>query len=952
MRGRGSAREKARARALIRRTTSRKCACNLGERFRLAEAEAPVTEIPANDRVNEAQSCPRCGAGLSAQEAVQGLCAGCLLVAALDSRAEGESAPRKPSPSIESLAPQFPDLELLELVGQGGMGAVYRVRQKKLARFAALKILALDGDATPAFAERFEREARTLASLGHENIVAIYDQGRAGPHWYLLMEYVEGVSLRQMIRAREVDPRTALGLVAQICDALQCAHDRGVVHRDVKPENVLVDRRGRVKILDFGLAKLLGQEPRTGTLTETGQIMGTPRYMAPEQWERPLSVDHRADIYAVGVVFYELLTGELPIGAFQLPSHFASSLGAIDARVDPVVMKTLAKEPERRYQHASEVSTDVQRIASGPAAPAPSVAKTTSAGMPAWFAIPAIGCLVVLVVVFVFTLFFGTRLRDASEKAAATGLGYLDGSGAQSVLDGAGPGEQAVPLVRDPATGEFVAAPQAAAGDASDVASLADRNALPPAADAALSPEQRLAQERRIDALPGPPLAPVPAPDAPAEQVRRAEAKLDALWRVYLTFELPRTRVEVLSPTLVNLRVWPLDDSEIARLAAFADALYEPSEFELGDGPRPRYRIATSVATVDRLSPTQTSVSFASGRTETMARSTALAKLSEFLNLPAGASHRWFPALDRGVAMILELGPPVSARVVRLAPTGSSAPATLSGKISESDLEAAGYRRFVDRARESAAQPAPRWDLPAARALNSDELRAAERNDDERGGPSPSPEDLAGWQGARFDERFAVVDAVWRILIFHESYSTSTPQRDQVIVHVAPFSTDDKFVILACIESLDAKASVELDPGWRRRYDIRCPVVSVRRASNMSRFVGANVELHISPAEARASFSALESAGSDTRGALFHQLIAGRGLLNELYELYTDLRDPQWSRDAAREYAFVFGGDGSVRTTLTEHDQTRSLTADEMSSWRHRRFVEHAREVWNEKQKR
>ncbi|MBI5364298.1 MAG: serine/threonine protein kinase [Planctomycetes bacterium] len=292
------------------------------------------------------------------------------------------------------------------------MGAVYRVRQKQLGREAALKILALDAEATPAFGERFEREARTLAALDHENIVHVYDSGRAGPWWYLLMEFVDGVSLRQMIRAREVDPRTALAIVAQVCDALQCAHDHGVVHRDIKPENVLVDRKGRAKILDFGLAKLLGREPRTGTLTETGQVMGTPRYMAPEQWERPLAVDHRADIYSIGVVFYELLTGELPIGAFALPSQ----KGAPDARVDPVVMKTLAKEPERRYQHASEVRTAVRSIESTPPPLVSTAPRRSRTGL--WIALGAIGCLTLLLAPALLFAFLGTRYVATQEDQA------------------------------------------------------------------------------------------------------------------------------------------------------------------------------------------------------------------------------------------------------------------------------------------------------------------------------------------------------------------------------------------------------------------------------------------------------------------------------------------------------------------------------------------------------
>jgi hypothetical protein len=314
------------------------------------------------------KACERCGATFESSPALDGLCAACLFKASLEPEVVvTRGSDRRPAPPIASLAPHFPDLEILELIGQGGMGAVYRVRQKSLGRDAALKVLALDSSSDPAFGERFERESRLLASLAHPNIVSVYSAGRAGPHWYLLMELVEGASLRQMIAARELEPRSALAIVGQVCDALQAAHDRGVVHRDIKPENVIVTRQGTAKILDFGLAKLVGQGPRTAhTLTETGQVMGTVRYMAPEQWDRPLSVDHRADIYSLGVVMYELLTGELPMGRFPLPSKKAP----VGANVDDIVLKTLEKEPEQRYQHASEVRADVDRAAKTPSASA------------------------------------------------------------------------------------------------------------------------------------------------------------------------------------------------------------------------------------------------------------------------------------------------------------------------------------------------------------------------------------------------------------------------------------------------------------------------------------------------------------------------------------------------------------------------------------------------------
>src|SRR5439155_8960289 len=150
-------------------------------------------------------------------------------------------------------------------------------------------------------------------------------------------------------------------IVPQVCDALGYAHAQGVVHRDVKPENILLGRDGRVKIADFGLAKVA--DPAGVSLTGTRQAMGTPHYMAPEQWEKPGTVDHRADIYALGVVLYELLTGELPLGRFDPPSQKIK----LDVRIDEVVLRALAKEPDRRYQHAGQVKSDLERI--GSAAP-------------------------------------------------------------------------------------------------------------------------------------------------------------------------------------------------------------------------------------------------------------------------------------------------------------------------------------------------------------------------------------------------------------------------------------------------------------------------------------------------------------------------------------------------------------------------------------------------------
>jgi serine/threonine protein kinase len=226
----------------------------------------------------------------------------------------------------------------------------------------ALKILPPMAGKDPGFAERFTREARALARLNHPNIVGVHDSGQAGAFYYLVMEFVDGANLREVERAGRLPPKQALQIVSQVCDALQFAHDEGIIHRDIKPENILLDKKGRVKITDFGIAKIIGATPEKIGLTGARDFVGTPHYIAPEQIEQPNAVDHRADIYSLGVVFYELLTGELPFGRFPLPS----SKVQVDVRFDDVVLRALEKEPERRYQHASEVKTDVQAIAGAP----------------------------------------------------------------------------------------------------------------------------------------------------------------------------------------------------------------------------------------------------------------------------------------------------------------------------------------------------------------------------------------------------------------------------------------------------------------------------------------------------------------------------------------------------------------------------------------------------------
>jgi serine/threonine protein kinase len=301
--------------------------------------------------------CPKCGSHLPG-EAKQGLCPKCALAAVAMATEIDPRPSRDVAPTLASVASAFPQLEIIELIGSGGMGAVYKARQPKLDRWVALKLLSPSLATSPAFAERFHREARVLARLNHPGIVSVHDFGETGGFFFLLMEFVDGVNLRQAMEAGRFTPAQALALVPRICEALQFAHDEGILHRDIKPENILLDARGRVKIVDFGIAKFLGDKRAEGTLTGSGLAVGTPHYMAPEQLEHPQEVDQRADIYSLGVVLYEMLTGELPIGRFAPPSQKAS----MDPRVDDVVLRTLEKERERRQHNAAELKTEVEQI--------------------------------------------------------------------------------------------------------------------------------------------------------------------------------------------------------------------------------------------------------------------------------------------------------------------------------------------------------------------------------------------------------------------------------------------------------------------------------------------------------------------------------------------------------------------------------------------------------------
>lgn len=270
-------------------------------------------------------------------------------------------------PGLEEVGRLFPAWTAQRLLGRGGMGAVYLMHQPELDRSVAVKLLPLEACREERQVERFRREARTLAKLRHPNIVALYEAGTtAAGHFFFVMEYVDGLPLNQLIATGNVAVPKAIEIVRQVCDALSVAHAAGVVHRDIKPSNILIDQHGQVKVADFGLARW--EQPGTEggmDLSQTGMFMGTAAYAAPEQARDAAHADHRADLYSLGVLLYEMLTGELPRGVFQPPSRKTGS----DVRLDEVVQRALQERPEDRYQAATDFKKDVTSVQH--AAPAP-----------------------------------------------------------------------------------------------------------------------------------------------------------------------------------------------------------------------------------------------------------------------------------------------------------------------------------------------------------------------------------------------------------------------------------------------------------------------------------------------------------------------------------------------------------------------------------------------------
>jgi serine/threonine protein kinase len=331
----------------------------------LEEHAAGETQGPRASWIGaHASSCGECANALSEIRADRDL----------ESRLQRAFAPDEvPAPRA---LPVIEGYRILSELGRGGMGVVYEAEQLEPARRVALKVVrgAQYVDATTL--KLFQREIRVLARLEHPGIASLYDAGSTGSgEHYFAMELVRGTSLVQ--HARELDRRACLGLFLQLCAAIEFAHQHGVVHRDLKPSNVLVTAAGRVKVLDFGLAKITDHDvAQTSLVTEAGQIRGTLAYMSPEQARGdPSAIDLRSDVYSLGVVLYQLCTQKLPTDVFNVHIHEAARRiceeapkrpSSIDASLrgdlETIVLKALEKDSTRRYASAAALAEDVRRF--------------------------------------------------------------------------------------------------------------------------------------------------------------------------------------------------------------------------------------------------------------------------------------------------------------------------------------------------------------------------------------------------------------------------------------------------------------------------------------------------------------------------------------------------------------------------------------------------------------
>ncbi|MBI3891985.1 MAG: serine/threonine protein kinase [Candidatus Wallbacteria bacterium] len=276
----------------------------------------------------------------------------------------GAGLPESPPPTPGVLdAHGIPGYRIESELGRGGMGIVYMATQLALDRRVAIKVLSPELSRQAVLVQRFDKEARVLARLSHPRIIQIIDKGRTGDLFYFVMEYVAGTSLRKRIPPRGLAFEDAAVIMSHVCDALGFIHSEGVIHRDVKPENILLAEKGGAKLGDFGLVGLLEEGSLKENLTRSATAMGTLLYMAPEQRTDARSVDQRADIYSLGVTFYEMLTGQLPAVKYAPPSQLSSGL---DRRVDAVVDRALDPSASKRYSDIAEMVAELSAIPGWP----------------------------------------------------------------------------------------------------------------------------------------------------------------------------------------------------------------------------------------------------------------------------------------------------------------------------------------------------------------------------------------------------------------------------------------------------------------------------------------------------------------------------------------------------------------------------------------------------------
>src|SRR5438445_790827 len=318
-------------------------------------------------RITTGTFCRKCGAAIP-PNSPQHSCGACLLETGLgpDEPVAGGGDPGRPIPMLMD----FGDYELLEQIGRGGQGVVFRARQKSLNRIVALKVIGLGNWATEAHLKRFRLEAEAAAKLEHPGIVPIHEVGERDGSCYFSMKFVEGGQLDEVVRREAMPIRQAVELIAKVARTVHFAHKHGILHRDIKPGNILLDAKGEPHLTDFGLARLVESE---STVTRTMEVLGTPSYMAPEQAVgNNAAVSSATDVYGIGAVLYQLLTGHPPFAGGTTYETIKLLLDTeprqprllnpkVDRDLSTICLKCLEKDPRSRYSSALELAEDLER---------------------------------------------------------------------------------------------------------------------------------------------------------------------------------------------------------------------------------------------------------------------------------------------------------------------------------------------------------------------------------------------------------------------------------------------------------------------------------------------------------------------------------------------------------------------------------------------------------------